>query len=57
MRTRVDIKKILSNPKLKEELMVNSIIAIQSREGITTTKEQALKAYRKIGREIGIDWS
>lgn len=48
MRTRVDIHAILSNPKLKEKLMVNTIVAIQSREGIDTTREQALRAYRKI---------
>lgn len=50
MRKRIDIKKILSDEDLRREMMVNSIIAIQAREGIITTKEQALRAYSSIGR-------
>lgn len=48
---RVDIKKILADPRLKRELMVSTIIATQAREGIVTTKEQAERAYDKIQKE------
>jgi hypothetical protein len=42
---RVDIKGILSDPKLRRELCVGSIVALQNREGIPTTREQAEAAY------------
>ena len=32
--------------------MVSSIIALQAREGITTTREQAERAYDKVQREM-----
>ena len=44
---RIDIKKILDNPSLRRELLVSCIIAVQAREGITTTMEQAGVAYDK----------
>lgn len=42
---RVDIKGILADPQLRRELCVRSIVAIQNREGIPTTREQAEAAY------------
>jgi hypothetical protein len=42
---RFDIRSILANPLLRKTLFVRSIIAIQAREGIDTTKEQAVRAY------------
>lgn len=42
---RIDIKSILADPKAKKELFVRVIIATQAREGITTTLEQAERAY------------
>jgi hypothetical protein len=48
---RVDIRAILANPVLRKRLMVTTIIAIQAREGIETTYEQAEAAYDKVQRE------
>ena len=42
---RVDIKRILADPDLRRELMVPTIQALQAREGIETTREQAERAY------------
>lgn len=51
MRRRFDIKRILTNPKLRRELFVSCIQAIQAREGITTTQAQAERAYDKVHEE------
>ena len=48
---RYDIKSILKDSTLRKTLLVNSIIAIQLREGIITTVEQAEIAYNKIQGE------
>jgi len=48
---RVDIKAILRDPRQRRELMVQTIIATQAREGIETTREQAEAAYDKVQRE------
>jgi hypothetical protein len=45
---RVNIQEIIGNPVLRRKLMVDSIIATQAREGITTTREQAEAAYDKV---------
>lgn len=42
---RVDIQEILDNPELRREMMVRTLIAIQAREGIETTREQAEDTY------------
>ena len=52
-RRRVDIRKILRDALLRKKLMVRVIIAIQAREGITTTLEQAESAYEKVQTENG----
>lgn len=49
--TRVDIKAILRCPKLRRELFVTTIIATQAREGVTTTREQAERAYAVVQKE------
>lgn len=48
---RVDIKKILRDPGLCRELMIDTIVATQAREGITTTREQAAEAWDKVQLE------
>lgn len=48
---RVDIKAILANPARRRALMVSTIMAIQAREGITTTQEQAEAAYDMVQAE------
>ena len=48
---RVNIQEIIGNPVLRRKLMVDSIIATQAREGITTTREQAEAAYDKVLQE------
>lgn len=45
---RVDVRAILADPVLRRELMVATIQAIQAREGIETTKEQAEQAYDSV---------
>ena len=44
-RRRANLRGILANPDLRRELMVPVIQAIQAREGIETTREQAELAY------------
>lgn len=48
---RINIRAILANPTQRRELMVDTIIAIQAREGITTTREQAEAAYDAVQKE------
>ena len=45
---RVNIKAILASPKRRRRMMVGAIMALQHREGIMTTKRQALEAYLKV---------
>jgi len=52
MLKRYDIGAILNDPLLRQDMMVKAIIAIQAREGIETTYEQALRAYLKVQREL-----
>jgi hypothetical protein len=51
MRRRLDIRAILRNEEQRRELMVDTIVATQAREGVTTTKAQALAAYEKVRRD------
>ena len=51
MSRRVDIKAILANSAKRRRLMVDTIIATQAREGITTTRAQAEAAYDKAQEE------
>ena len=48
---RVDIRKILADPALRRELLVPCLMALQAREGIDTTREQAEYAYDKVLQE------
>ena len=52
MPSRIDIRAILDDPTLRRRLMVDCIIAIQSREGIDTTQEQAEVAYDRVQEEL-----
>jgi len=51
---RKDIKKILTDPVLRRRLMVWTIQAIQAREGIETTEQQAEEAYDAVLNEKGM---
>jgi len=51
-RRRVQIKDILQDPEQRRELMIQTLIATQAREGVITTREQAERAYDKILREL-----
>jgi hypothetical protein len=51
-RRRVDLIKILDDPKQRKELMVRCLIATQSREGIEVSWEQAEEAYERIQQEL-----
>jgi hypothetical protein len=42
---RLNVKAILADPVLRRRLFVNVIVTTQLREGITTTLEQAERAY------------
>ena len=53
--TRIDIKAILRDPHKRRELMVETIIATQAREGIETTREQAEVAYDAVQAELHPD--
>ena len=44
-KRRVDLRRILAQPDLRRELMVQTLEATQAREGIDTTREQAERAY------------
>ena len=48
---RIDVAAILADPELRRELMVRALIAIQAREGIETTREQAEQAYDTVQKE------
>lgn len=44
------LRGILADPKLRRELFVRAIQAIQAREGIDTSRAQAERAYDKAQR-------
>lgn len=50
-RRRVNIRTILADKDLRRALMVPTIQAIQAREGIETTREQAERAYDAVVEE------
>ena len=49
---RQNIKAILSDRESRKELMVRTIITMQAREGIITTRKQAECAYDKVVGDI-----
>ena len=49
---RVDVRAILMDPVKRRDLMVQSLMALQHREGIMTTREQAERAYDKVQQEL-----
>lgn len=46
--SRVNIRAILADAHLRRQMMVPALIAIQAREGIVTSREQAEAAYDKV---------
>jgi hypothetical protein len=48
---RLDIKAILADPEKRRDLMVESIIAIQAREGRDITRERAEEVYDQARKE------
>lgn len=53
MIRRINIQRILSDRIQCRRLFSNVIIATQERENITTTKEQAEKAYDTVQKQFG----
>jgi len=49
--SRIDIRKVLADPHLRREMKMPLIQAIQGREGIDTSREQAEHAYDKVTKE------
>jgi len=47
---RVDVKAILRDPVTRRDLMIPSVIALQARAGITTTRDQAAAAVDNVKR-------
>ena len=52
MTRRIDLKTILRDPEQRRELMIETLIATQAREGVTTTRAQAAAAYDAVQREL-----
>jgi len=50
-RRRIDIWEILRDGGRREQMFVRLIMAMQAREGITTSEDQARQAYRKVREE------
>jgi hypothetical protein len=50
---RYNMKKILADPKLRRELIIQSTIATQAREGIIVTREEAESSYDEVMKETG----
>ena len=52
MTRRVNIKAILVDKDLRRKIMIPAIMAIQKREGINISYEQAERAYDKVQIEL-----
>lgn len=48
---RVNVRAILADPADRRELAIRTIMAIQHREGIMTTRAQAARAYDLVIQE------
>ena len=46
--TRVNIKEVLADLPRRRRLLTDSLITLQAREGITTTRGQAEAAYDRV---------
>lgn len=53
---RLNVRAILADPVQRRRLMIPCIIAMQAREGIDTTYEQAAAAYDKVQLERRPPW-
>jgi len=49
-RRRMDVQAILRDPVQRRDLMIPSVIALQARAGITTTRDQAAAAVDNVKR-------
>ena len=49
-RRWVDVQAILRDPVQRRDLMIPSVIALQARAGITTTRDQAAAAVDNVKR-------
>lgn len=49
---RINIRAILRDPAQRCDMLVRCLIALQAREGITTTQAQAEQAYDTIRAEL-----
>lgn len=52
LEKRINVKEILRDPGLRRAMLVPALQAIQHREGVMTTREQAEAAYAKILGEL-----
>ena len=52
---RFDIKKILDDPELRKELMLDWLVATQAIGGVTTTRKQAEDVYEKLVTDLSKD--
>jgi hypothetical protein len=50
-RRRIPMRELLAEPEQRRDLMVETLIATQAREGIETTREQAERAYDRVQEE------
>jgi hypothetical protein len=50
-RRRIALRELLDDPSQRREMMIDTIIATQAREGIHTTREEAERAYDRVQRE------
>lgn len=51
MLKRYNMKKILADPKMRRELIIQGTIATQAREGIIVTREEAEASYDEVMKE------
>jgi hypothetical protein len=51
-RRRVLMKDLLADPEQRRDLMVETLIATQAREGIETSREEAEQAYDRVQEEL-----
>ena len=50
-RRRLDVRKILRDPRSRKRLFVDAGIALQAREGIETSRADMERAYDKVQLE------
>jgi hypothetical protein len=48
---RYDIKKLLSDPEIRRQMIAYSTVVTMAREGIDITLEESLKSYDEVMKE------